>query len=329
MTDTPHDECQESWLECTRVRQARVDQVIRTNPDATVDELAQKANVTRRTIFRAPEYKRKTVTPVTPVDELDEESEAAADAAADATWNAKWEAEEARVKELESRGIHVSNRPEVEIKVIARNEWQTKALENEPTTLEEATARYNAIGWETGVIERRAWELREAEGQVLMDAKRFFPTGRGHKAWLNSHKTCAVSTSATNAALWHAGYQPNGDPHTSSTWRRFNRLVHEIDVSRLPQFQKAVECLIAEYAAPMAAGEEAEDDATRAKLKAILPRVSVDTLMLLVELLDDNELKEFGEMFCTYANTRSLAKYKRDAGILVGVDAAQAADAAE
>jgi hypothetical protein len=60
------DECQESWLECTRSRQKRVDKVIKENPDATVDELAKAANVARRTILRSPAYKQKTVTPVTP-----------------------------------------------------------------------------------------------------------------------------------------------------------------------------------------------------------------------------------------------------------------------
>ena len=43
---------------------------------------------------------------------------------------------------LDMASGHQSNRPVVEIRIIARNEWQTQALAAEPTTPEEATKRY-------------------------------------------------------------------------------------------------------------------------------------------------------------------------------------------
>jgi hypothetical protein len=107
---------------------------------------------------------------------------------------------------------HVGSRPLVEIKVHARCEWQAQALRNEPTTAEEAQRRYYAIRWETGEIERRYAVLKKAEGQVLEDARRFFPSKQEWKAWLASMRTCSATTAAVNDALWHVGYRPDGRP---------------------------------------------------------------------------------------------------------------------
>jgi hypothetical protein len=112
-----------------------------------------------------------------------------------------------------AKGLHVSDGPEIEIKVIARNRWQTEALANEPTTPEEATIRYNAIDWEIRAIEWLAHDLRKTQGKTLVDAKRFFPNGRGYKKWLQSHKTCPMTTHGVNVALSAVGYQPSGAPY--------------------------------------------------------------------------------------------------------------------
>jgi len=123
--------------------------------------------------------------------------------------------------------------------------------------------RYNAIGWETGVINRRYHELKAAQGKVLEDAKRFFPNGKGWKAWLKRQKTCD-GTSCTlgdelDDALYHVGYQPDGRPENTIT--KFSRQFHELlrnDDARVPQVIAAVEQLIAAYMQ----GADGEPDAT-------------------------------------------------------------------
>jgi transposase-like protein len=145
---------------------------------------------------------------------------------------------------------HTSIRPLIEIKVLARNEWQTKALENEPTNPEEATMRYDALSWETGEIAKRWHELETAEGKVLEDAKRFFPNGRGWKTWVNSHKTCEASSRATNTALWHVGY--NRDCGPQNTMTRFHRWFGELlrsddSDARIDQVIAAVSRLMGEH----------------------------------------------------------------------------------
>jgi hypothetical protein len=121
---------------------------------------------------------------------------------------------------------HTSNRPLIEIKVLARNEWQTKALANEPTNPEEATIRYDALSWELGEIEKRWHELETAAGKTLEDAKRFFPNGRGWQAWVKSHKTCPASSAGVRIALYHAGYKAEGQPLNTMT--RFSRWWDEL-----------------------------------------------------------------------------------------------------
>jgi hypothetical protein len=99
---------------------------------------------------------------------------------------------------------HTSDRPLIEIRVIARNEWQIRALEVEPTTAEEAKARYFALGWEGAEFGRRWHELEAVKGKVLEDARRFFPNSGSWKAWLRNLKTCPATTAAVNSALSHA-----------------------------------------------------------------------------------------------------------------------------
>jgi hypothetical protein len=139
------------------------------------------------------------------------------------------------------------SRPLMEIKILARAEWQMQALENEPTNPEEATIRYNAISWEIGEIARRWHELETAQGKVLEDAKRFFHNGKGWKAWLKSHKSCRRSTAAMNDALQHVDYSPEGNPAPADTMTRLDRVVRELDDDRGAQLQDALERLIEKY----------------------------------------------------------------------------------
>jgi hypothetical protein len=92
-------------------------------------------------------------------------------------------------------------------------------------------------------------ELETAQGKALEYAKRFFPNGKGWKAWLKSQKTCEGTSAAIRASLYHAGYSRTGGPQNTLT--RFDRLTREIlqteDDPRWPQFEAAVKRLIEEY----------------------------------------------------------------------------------
>ena len=142
----------------------------------------------------------------------------------------------------------MSDAPIADIRVVARNEWQVRALAAEPTTPEEAAARYNALSWEIGEIELRHRALKEAQGKVLEDAKRLFPGGRGWKAWLKSHRTCEMSSAALTDALDQVGRRPDGRPHNTATQltRFYNGLVDNDD-PRLDRVTAAFEQLLAEF----------------------------------------------------------------------------------
>ena len=150
---------------------------------------------------------------------------------------------------------HLSNRPKVSFVVLTRNEWQTRALENEPTTPEEAKVRYNAIGWEAGEVERVLWGLREAEGNCLNNAKRFFSTVKDWRSWVQSLKTCPGTTHEANLALYAIGDIAGGS-RTKRIWAKHHQMINKLNEHQYTKWCNDFEALTEKYAAEIQPAEE-------------------------------------------------------------------------